>query len=65
MASAGVEVRTGRKWKAEKVVEEAESHLRQKALVGVLTTGRADLGYFPKTQLSQAQRKRETPATPG
>lgn len=60
MASAGVEVRTGRKWKAEKVVEEAESRLSL-----ALVTGRAGLGYFPKTQLSQAQRKRETPATPG
>lgn len=54
---AGIEVRTGRKWKAEKAVEVAESRLRQKALVGTLATGKAGLGYFPKTQVSKAQGK--------
>ncbi|XP_077380867.1 uncharacterized protein LOC144020874 [Festucalex cinctus] len=57
VSSAGIEVRTGRKWRAEKAVEVAESRLRQKALVGVLATGRAGLGYFPKTQVSQARGK--------
>lgn len=47
---------TGRKWKAEKAVEVAESRLRQKALVG-LPTGRAGLDYFPKTQVSKARGK--------
>nr|XP_061817543.1 uncharacterized protein LOC133607102 [Nerophis lumbriciformis] len=57
VSSAGIEVRTGRKWKAEKAVEVAESRLRQKALVGAIATGRAGLGYFPKTQVSQARGK--------
>ncbi len=57
VSSAGIEVRTGRKWKAEKAVEMAESRLRQKALVGNVSTGRAGLGYFPKTLVSQARGK--------
>ncbi len=57
VSSAGIEVRTGRKWKAEKAVEMAESHLIQKALVGNVSTGRAGLGYFPKTLVSQARGK--------
>lgn len=40
MSSAKIEVETGRKWKAEKAVEVAESPLRQKALVGAAATGR-------------------------
>ncbi len=35
----------------------AESRLRQKALVGNVSTGRAGLGYFPKTLVSQARGK--------
>ncbi|KAL4008901.1 hypothetical protein ACER0C_002753 [Sarotherodon galilaeus] len=57
VASTGIEVRTGRKWKAEKAVEVAESRLRQKTLVGVLATGGAGLGYFPKARVSRAQGK--------
>lgn len=44
VASAGIEVRTGRKWKAVKTVEVAESRLRQKTLLGVIATGRAGAG---------------------
>lgn len=40
-------------------MEETESRLRQKALVGVLATGRAGLGYFPKTQASRVWRNRD------
>ncbi len=57
VSSAGIEVRSGRKWKAEKAVEMAESRLRQKTLVGNVATGRAGLGYFPKTLVSQARGK--------
>ena len=57
VSSAGIEVRTGRKWKAGKAVEVAESHLRQKALVGTVATGRAGLGYFPTTLVSQVRGK--------
>ena len=57
MSSAGIEVRTGRKWKAEKAVEVAESRLRKKNLVGALAKGRAGLGYFPKIQVGKAHGK--------
>ncbi|RXN07453.1 reverse transcriptase [Labeo rohita] len=57
VSSASIEVRTGRKWNAGKAVELAESRLRQKALVGIVATGRAGLGYFPKTLISQARGK--------
>ncbi|XP_023810165.1 uncharacterized protein LOC105353972 [Oryzias latipes] len=57
VSAAGIEVRTGRKWKAGKAVEEAESRLRQKALVGTVAIGRAGLGYLPKTVVSQAHGK--------
>ncbi|KAK1789677.1 hypothetical protein P4O66_015578, partial [Electrophorus voltai] len=57
VSSAGTEVRTGRKWQAEKEVEVVESRVRQKALVGSLVMGRVGLGYFPKPQVSKAQGK--------
>ncbi|XP_029688563.1 uncharacterized protein [Takifugu rubripes] len=57
VSSAGIEVKTGRRWKAEKPVDVAESRLKQKALVGAVATGRTGLGYFPKTQVSHARGK--------
>lgn len=57
VASAGIEVQAGRKWKPEKPIEMAESCLRQQTLVGVLATERAGLGYFLKVQVSTAQEK--------
>lgn len=41
----------------QEAVELAESRLRQKALVGTVATGRAGLGYFPKTIISQVRGK--------
>lgn len=58
VSTAGIEVRTGRKWKAEKAVVVAESCLRQKTLVGTVATGRAGLGYFPKPLVNEAHGKR-------
>lgn len=49
LSSAGIKVRTGRRWEAAKPVE--------KALVGAVILGRAGLGCFPKTQVSQAPDK--------
>ncbi len=57
VSSASIKVSTGRKWKAEKAVEVAESCLRQKPLEGIVATGRVGLGYFPKTLVSQAHGK--------
>ncbi|KAK0143143.1 hypothetical protein N1851_018727 [Merluccius polli] len=53
VSSAGVEEgsgRLGKHWRRQ-------SHLRLKALVGTVATGRVGLGYFPKTLVSQAHDK--------
>ena len=55
VATAGIEVRTGRKWRAKKELGNAEERLRQKALVE--TIGQAGLGYFPNTQIHKAKGK--------
>lgn len=52
VANAGIQVRTGRKWRAEDAVQEAEARLRHRNLVGVVTRGRAGLGSFPTPQLN-------------
>ncbi len=39
VASAGIVVRTGRKWRAQHGLEAAESRLRHRALVGTVATG--------------------------
>lgn len=57
VAAAGIEVRTGRKWKAARELQVAEARLRQKALVGMVASGRAGLGYFPSCQVSKAKAK--------
>ncbi len=57
VASAGIQVRTGRKWKADKALEVAESRLRQKALLGLIATGRAGIGYHPATRVDKARGK--------
>lgn len=41
---AGIEVRTGRRWRAAEAVDVAESHLQHRALVGTVAQGRAVLG---------------------
>ncbi|XP_041867113.1 uncharacterized protein LOC121656126 [Melanotaenia boesemani] len=47
VSGAGVAVKTGRKWRAEVAVEQAESHLRHGVLVGTVARGRARLGAIP------------------
>ena len=37
VAKAGIQVRTGRKWRAEEAVQEADAGLRHRNLVGVVT----------------------------
>ena len=54
VSAAGIEVRTGRKWKAGEALEVAESRLRQRELVGNVARGRAGLGYFPSIQVRKA-----------
>ncbi len=46
VAKAGMEVRTGRKWKAEGAIRQAEARLDHNRLVGVVARCRAGLGSF-------------------
>ena len=57
VASAGIVVRTGRKFRAQEGLEQAESRLRHKALVGTLAIGRAGLGAIPQPRYDRAQGK--------
>ena len=57
VSTAGVEVRTGRRWCAKKELGNAEERLRLKALVGTVAIGRAGLGCFPSTQILKAKGK--------
>lgn len=58
VAKAGIQVRTGRKWRAEDAVQEAVARLRHRTLVGVVTQGRAGLGSFPTPQLNTSGKER-------
>ena len=40
ISKAGIEVRTGRKWSAQRAVDEAESHLRHRDIVCTTNIGR-------------------------
>ncbi|XP_060084783.1 uncharacterized protein LOC132564122 [Ylistrum balloti] len=51
---AGVQVRTGRKWSASKAVDEAESRLRHKDIVGSVPQGRQGLGMTKTTYWKDA-----------
>jgi len=51
----GIVVRTGRKWKAQEAVDQAESRLRNSELVGVVESGWAGLGSNPKPRFNKAQ----------
>lgn len=46
VTTAGIVVRSGRKWRAQEGLEAAESQLRHKALKGTVVTGHAGLGAF-------------------
>ena len=53
---AGIQVLTGRKWSALKAVEEAESSLRLKDIVGTTTVGRLGLGATVRERWDTAKR---------
>ncbi|XP_062387675.1 uncharacterized protein LOC134076569 [Sardina pilchardus] len=57
VSSAGIEVRTGRKWKACEAVKLAERRLQHGELVGTVASGRAGLGSSPRPVYSKAQGK--------
>ena len=46
--SAQPSVITGRKWKVKIAVENAESALKMKGIIGIVATGRAGLGLYPR-----------------
>lgn len=54
---AGIEVRTGRKWRAQEAVDQAEARLRHSVLVGTVTSGRAGLGCIQSSRYDKAQGK--------
>lgn len=58
VAKAGIQVKTGRKWKAEEAFQEAEARLRHRSLVGVVTRSRAGLGSFPPPALNPSGKER-------
>ncbi len=51
---AGIEVRTGRKWKASEAVKDAESRLQHKDIVGTLAHGRLGLGCITRSSWKEA-----------
>ncbi|XP_053339380.1 uncharacterized protein LOC128510861, partial [Clarias gariepinus] len=55
VASAGILVKTGRKWKAQEAVSRAEARLQHNVLVGNTAVGRAGLGSFPKPRYDKAR----------
>lgn len=57
VATAGIQVRTCRKWRAEEAVQEAEARLQHSRLVGVVTQGRAGLGSFPAAHMKNSRGK--------
>ncbi len=48
VSSAGIEVRTGRKWKAQQAVDQAKARLWHSLLVGSVTSGQAGFGSNPR-----------------
>lgn len=56
VSQAGIEVRTGWKWRAAEAVDVAESWLWHRALVEAVTRGRAGLGSIT-SRYDKAQRK--------
>ncbi|XP_049337547.1 uncharacterized protein LOC125802987 [Astyanax mexicanus] len=57
VSSAGITVRTGRKWKAQEAVEQAEARLRHGILIGSVAVGRTGLGSYARPRYDKAQGK--------
>ncbi|KAI2661122.1 Spore protein YkvP [Labeo rohita] len=54
VSGAGIVVRTGRKWRAAEAVQQAETRLKHKAILGSVTQGRAGLGSLTATRYDLA-----------
>ncbi len=59
VSSAGICVKTGRNWQAQKAVDRAEVRLRHGVLVGNVAVGRADLGSFSKPRYDKARGRKQ------
>lgn len=57
MSGAGIVVRTGRKWRAAEAVQQVESRLKHKAVLGTVAQGRAGLGSLRATRYDSASGK--------
>ena len=57
VAKAGIQVRSGRTWREEEAVQDADARLRHRSVVGVVTQGRAVLGSFPTPQMNTRGKK--------
>lgn len=51
---AGIVVRTGRKWRAAEAVQQAETQLKHKDILGTVAQGRAGLGSIPSIRYESA-----------
>ncbi|KAK7915664.1 hypothetical protein WMY93_011425 [Mugilogobius chulae] len=58
VSNAGIEVKTGRKWRAEEAVQQAESRLHFSKLVGAVTRGRAGLGSIPAPKIPSKRKEK-------
>lgn len=56
VSTAGILVKTGRKWQAQEVVGRVEPRLWQSILVGTVAMGQVGLGNFPKPHYDKACR---------
>ncbi|RXN32649.1 reverse transcriptase [Labeo rohita] len=54
VSGVGIVVRTGRKWRAAEAVQQAETRLKHKAILGSVTQGRAGLGSLTATRYDLA-----------
>lgn len=57
VSQAGIEVRTERKCRAHEAVDQAESRLCHRALMGTVTIGRAGLGSIPTISFNNLKGK--------
>ncbi|RXN12199.1 reverse transcriptase [Labeo rohita] len=54
VSGAGIVVRTGRKWRTAEAVQQAETRLKHKAILGSVAQGRAGLGSLTATRYNLA-----------
>ena len=57
VSSAGIEMKTGRMWKAQEAVDQAESLLQLSKLVGTVASGQAGLGSNARPSYNKAKGK--------